>query len=160
MTKKTAKVLNEHVAWLRFTGHGSFADGRMNRLVLCDSDDEGAFKVFRECTVREILEQGAAAMELAERQDKRIAELEAARRWIPVSERLPAHDKFVLAAVKYSSQPIIAKNTGFGWVACTEDYEVSCGTWCQGGNVKIAEHTEITHWRELDALPEDKESAA
>lgn len=37
----------EHVAWLRFTDGGSWADSRNVRIVICDSDSPGAFKVYR-----------------------------------------------------------------------------------------------------------------
>lgn len=37
----------EHVAWLRFTDGGSYADSRYARIVVCDSDSPGAFKVYR-----------------------------------------------------------------------------------------------------------------
>lgn len=41
------RLMTEHVAWVRYI----YKHGAPTRIVLCDSDAEGAFKVFRSQTV-------------------------------------------------------------------------------------------------------------
>ena len=64
---------------------------------------------------------------------KRIAELEAAARWIPVSERMPD-----------AEITVIGTSNGSVETCC-----FSCGVWYQYGTP-----VEITHWRPLPTPPE------
>ena len=68
---------------------------------------------------------------------KRIAELEAAQRWIPVSERLPEDGKPVWVCTIWNEQ-----HSGF----------LIDGVW--GGLFRDFREGEITHWLPLPVLPE------
>ena len=49
--------MSEHVAWLRFLHRG---DNQQPYLTLCDSDDPGAFKVFRESPMERLAQDRGA----------------------------------------------------------------------------------------------------
>ena len=73
----------------------------------------------------------------------RIAELEAAQRWIPVSERLPELDQDVLAVV---DDDIVIGSFGQGW-----DGEISFD------RDEVGSTRYVTHWMPLPEPPEVQE---
>ena len=75
-----------------------------------------------------------------ETRDKRVAELEAAQRWIPVSERLPEENVTVLVVTKRNRNPVVAwMRLGF-WRSRGVDFALS-----------------VTHWMPLPQPPEVQE---
>jgi len=83
-----------------------------------------------------------------------IAELEAAQRWIPVSERLPdtkiVYDEFD-TVIEFDSI-----DGGIGRMVQLLSWDYINKTWnediCDEGFVDVTEH--VTHWRERPQLPE------
>lgn len=82
----------------------------------------------------------------------RIAELEAAQRWIPVSERLP-EDRLTL-----EFDAVISYTTDDPYVSVVfRDYNKSRWLEDKGGE-RLADVTNyVTHWRERPTLPEVQE---
>ena len=76
---------------------------------------------------------------------KRIAELEAAQRWIPVSERLPECEKDVLVFWGKASD-----GSKIDWFGTAWRNECDDGKWCTDPIVP-------THWMPLPELPEVQE---
>lgn len=70
---------------------------------------------------------------------RRIAELEAAQRWIPVSERLPEANTPVLTISKDNNEPVTA------WLE--DDFWWSSVDWSLS----------VTHWMPIPKLPEVQE---
>ena len=99
-------------------------------------------------------------IEQVDRLTARIAELEAAQRWIPVSERLPdiedgdSKDYDVVLTYPFRRDVIVAtwsydaldKTHRRRWLDCRSD---------EWGAVDITEH--VTHWRERPTPPEVQE---
>jgi len=75
-------------------------------------------------------------------------------RWEPI-ETAPKDGTYVLLKIKYSDNPIVAHFIVSSWSACTEDYETSCGTYCQGGMPVMAKHSKPIGWRSLPTPPTD-----
>ena len=93
-----------------------------------------------------------AAADALEAADKRIAELEAAQRWIPVEEQLPEHDQDVLAITKAGNLSV-----GQNIVTCT---------FCKPRNEKhglfylpytMGRTLIVTHWQPLPQPPQKGE---
>lgn len=82
------------------------------------------------------------AADTIEAQQKRIAELEEERRWIPVTERMPENDNQVLAIVSGR------------WENITFDHAYELASWsAEEGWIMEAwpelENPEVTHWKPL-----------
>ena len=86
----------------------------------------------------------------------RIAELEAAQRWIPVSERLPdtkiLYDKFdvIVELVDIGNGEMIRRVDLLFYDYRNKSWNDDCGEF---GFYPVAG---VTHWRERPTLPEDK----
>ena len=80
---------------------------------------------------------------------QRIAELEAERRWIPVSERLPEEFTPVLTFSKDNDKPVTAILAAGFWWSNVDD----AGFW--SSNVDWA--LNVTHWMPLPQPPEVQE---
>ena len=100
-------------------------------------------------TLSDHLDAAADALEAA---DRRIAELEAAQRWISVEEQLPEHDQDVLAITKAGNLSV-----GQNIVTCT---------FCKPRNEKhglfylpytMGRTLIVTHWRKLPQPPQKGE---
>jgi len=77
--------------------------------------------------------------------ESRIAELEAERRWIPVSERLPECEKDVLVFWGKASD-----GSKIDWFGTAWRNECDDGKWCTDPIVP-------THWMPLPGMPEAEE---
>jgi len=84
------------------------------------------------------------------RQSARIAELEAERRWIPVSERLPEDGESVLIAVDSAFAPYCHVYEAFHHSAATQ-WATANGLYFHG-----VEYARVTHWMPLPEPPEVK----
>ena len=72
------------------------------------------------------------------------AELDAAPRWVSVTERLPALDQWVMARQAVSgNEYVIAAKYGYSR-ACKRNDWLSTDGWCMNG---------VTHWLELPPAP-------
>lgn len=97
-----------------------------------------------ECVSKLLLEAAAGL----EEQQKRIAELEEYRRWIPVTERLPDHSENVLVCVTDSYRNVTLEHAyllaqyiaGDGWIL---------EMWPE------IENPNVTHWMPLPEFPEE-----
>ena len=78
----------------------------------------------------------------------RIAELEAERRWIPVSERLPEDGESVLIAVDSAFAPYCHVYEAFHHSAATQ-WATANGLYFHG-----VEYARVTHWMPLPKPPE------
>ena len=102
-------------------------------------------------TLGDHLDAAADALEAAE---KRIAELEAAQRWIPVSERLPAVSEY-RNGDKFKSMD---SNELVPFLVCCEDTEIPFRAFYDGKNWGDGWGKQnVTHWQHLPQLPEKGE---
>ena len=101
------------------------------------------------CAIELLATDAATALEAA---DRRIAELKAAQRWIPVEEQLPEHDQDVLAITKAGNLSV-----GQNIVTCT---------FCKPRNEKhglfylpyaMGRTLIVTHWQPLPQPPQKGE---
>ena len=90
-------------------------------------------------------EDAVSLLGLIEANEARIAELEAAQRWIPVSERLPEIGVRVLFYNNF------IKNIHKGWYS-GDEWVSEIGVFYNGDKLK-----RITHWMPLPKLPEVQE---
>lgn len=91
--------------------------------------------------LEEILTYFSGIVERASKAEARIAELEAAQRWIPVSERLPECEKDVLVFWGKALDGSKVDWFGTAWRNDSDD-----GKWCTDPIVP-------THWMPLPELP-------
>lgn len=85
--------------------------------------------------IEELLVYFSGIVERASKAESRIAELEAERRWIPVSERLPKEKQSVLALDR--------TGTAYHW-----EYSRSLS------NIFVSDYT---HWMPLPSVPESED---
>jgi hypothetical protein len=97
-----------------------------------------------------------ALRDRAEAAEKRVAELEAASRWIPVSEKLPEKNKKVLLYDSWSGQ--IDSGTLRRIDGHDEAIQEGIYEWDTDGCYYHGDNFErITHWRELPQPPKPEE---
>ena len=107
-------------------------------------------------TLGDHLDAAAAALEAA---DKRIAELEAAQRWIPVKERLPDDvGSYLVYYHEWSNGDFLPKY---------DDYRIRVmrfmnnGKWCMpvctDKRCEADTNREVTHWQPLPQPPQKGE---
>ena len=101
----------------------------MKKCAICHSDVNGGLVVHRAC-----------AEGLAAERDAEIERLQAAQRWIPVTEELPEPSTEVLVLTD-------AGGIRQGYIGH------ATGHWCSGGFVMVPT---VTHWMPLPAPPEEK----
>ena len=77
------------------------------------------------------------------------SELKEAQRWVPVGERLPENDDWVLARVLYSDVPDDF-STLFAWHSYSGRWHVNTGK-------EDTVNMPVTHWQPLPAAPEKGE---
>ena len=95
-----------------------------------------------------------AAADALEEADRRIAELEAAQRWIPVEERLPAVSEY-RNGDKFKSMD---SNELVPFLVCCEDTEIPFRAFYDGKNWGDGWGKQnVTHWQHLPQPPEKGE---
>lgn len=99
----------------------------------------------------------------------RITELEAAARWIPVSERLPMESPDPMPTDEDEDNPFVPQITLYEVIAAGEPHHAFFGLWPdEEGGVEFgwawdglpydgSMTGDITHWREIGLLPEVEE---
>ena len=99
-------------------------------------------------TLGDHLDAAATALEAA---DKRIAELEAAQRWIPVTERLPTVSEY-RNGDKFKSMD---SNELVPFLVCCEDTEIPFRAFYDGKNWGDGWGKQnVTHWQKLPQPPQ------
>lgn len=88
MPKDQGKGSNDYVAWLRYV-QGN--EGRPTRIVICDSDAPGAFKVYRSITANDVMKNPYIS-------------------GCPACRTVPVRDW------NDSRAPVVADHLGIGWV--------------------------------------------
>ena len=87
-------------------------------------------------------------MDDIEQLEERIKDLEAAQRWIPVSERLPEKSQQVLGALKSSTGNYNLSRIN-RVTACDHDWEAD--------GFEISNCWTVTHWMPLPEPPQEQE---
>ena len=99
-------------------------------------------------TLGDHLDAAAAALEAA---DNRVKELEAAQRWIPVKERLPAVSEY-RNGDKFKSMD---SNELVPFLVCCEDTEIPFRAFYDGKNWGDGwAKPDVTHWQHLPQPPQ------
>jgi len=74
--------------------------------------------------------------------------------WISVDRSKPEQGKRVLLSIACEDCPVVGYWGEGRWEACTVNHEVSCGTYCYGGDVDGNFKTEeVTHYMPLPEPP-------
>lgn len=96
----------------------------------------------------------------------RVRELEAERRWIPVSERLPMERPGPMPTDEDEDNPFVPQITLYEVIAAGAPHHAFFGLWpdedggvefgwsCDGPPQDGSQIDDITHWREIGPLPE------
>ena len=115
---------------------------------------EASDKYDTELTEKRLDEEATLWKRIVERRDTRIAELEDAARWIPVSERLPEYNILVFAIDKYNG-------TNTAKLVLISELQSDMNTvpimqWeMDGCYFHDNEFSRVTHWMPLPKLPQD-----
>lgn len=104
--------------------------------------DDGIWRFYRDGMELGLYEKGDVVVDALNVAESRIAELEAAQRWIPVSERLPEEDDgYCLICVDFDYITMAYYDKKYGWNGQFEGWN---GT--------------ITHWMPLPEPPDEVQS--
>jgi hypothetical protein len=75
--------------------------------------------------------------------------------WKDATQSKPKQGDRVLLKIADENNPVVGYWGTGEWEACTVNFEVSCGAFCQGGSaVGNFRSDEVTHYAEIGELPE------
>lgn len=77
--------------------------------------------------------------------------------WHKATERKPKQGDRVLLKIRWENCPVVGYWGEGRFEACCVNHEVECSGFCLGGMVTCNfQSNEVSHWAEIENVPEDK----